>query len=114
MLLVPEPHGGRSTVTTTLDEVRGRRSAMPLGAGEGAMLTIRKRRRGRLPPEVFGYVKRRSTVPNVEFWAGLDVLSRTRLGAAPGMEHESRVVTTSEEPLLIGDDRFSGPGAPRR
>ncbi len=32
-LLVPLPHGGRSTVTTTAVEVRGRRSAMPLGAG---------------------------------------------------------------------------------
>src|ERR1044071_6716314 len=32
-LEVPEPHGGRSTVTATVVDVRGRRSAIPEGAG---------------------------------------------------------------------------------
>src|SRR6185503_17559812 len=49
-LLVPLPHGGRSTVTTTADEVRGRKSAMPLGAGYVVTSTTRKRRRVTLPP----------------------------------------------------------------
>src|SRR5262252_6631629 len=49
-LLVPEPHGGRSTVTTTVVEVRGRKSAMPLGAGNVVRSITRKRKRVTFPP----------------------------------------------------------------
>src|SRR6185295_6600668 len=52
-LLVPLPHGGRSTVTTTAVDVRGRRSAMPLGAGNVVRSTTRHRRRVTLPPVLF-------------------------------------------------------------
>src|ERR1044071_6882242 len=44
-LLVPLPHGGRSTVTTTDVDVRGRKSAMPLGAGNVVTSITRKRNR---------------------------------------------------------------------
>src|SRR5262245_43633520 len=49
-LLVPLPHGGRSTVTTTVVEVRGRRSAIPDGAGNVVTSITRKRSRVTLPP----------------------------------------------------------------
>src|ERR1043166_676291 len=49
-LLVPLPQGGRSTVTTTAVDVRGRKSAMPLGAGNVVRSITRKRRRVTLPP----------------------------------------------------------------
>src|ERR687891_1066545 len=50
---VPEPHGARSTVTTTAVEVRGRRSAMPEGAGNVVRSMTRQRRRVTLPPVLF-------------------------------------------------------------
>src|SRR5262247_2180015 len=80
-LLVPLPHGGRSTVTTTVVEVRGRRSAMPLGAGNVVRSTIRKRRRVTLPPVLLMIDLRMSKVPKVELLGGSEVKSRTRLGA---------------------------------
>src|SRR5689334_41388 len=49
-LLVPLPHGGRSTVTTAELDVIGRRSAMPGGAGKVVRSTMRKRKRVTLPP----------------------------------------------------------------
>src|SRR5499426_1891939 len=49
-LLVPLPQGGRSTVTTTVVEVRGRKSAMPLGAGNVVRSTTRNRKRVTFPP----------------------------------------------------------------
>src|ERR1041384_4198282 len=49
-LLVPLPQGGRSTVTTTAVEVLGRKSAMPLGAGNALTAITRKRKRGTFPP----------------------------------------------------------------
>src|SRR5829696_3001607 len=52
-LLVPEPHGGRSTVTTTAVEVRGRKSAMPEGAGNVVRSVIRKRKRVTFAPVLF-------------------------------------------------------------
>src|SRR5678816_2941131 len=52
-LLVPLPQGGRSTVTTTELEVRGRKSAIPLGAGNVVKSTIRKRKRVTFPPVLF-------------------------------------------------------------
>src|SRR5215470_18244301 len=69
-LLVPLPHGGRSTVTTTVVDVRGRRSAMPLGAGNVVKSTTRKRKRVTLPPVLFWTERRISSVPNVELFGG--------------------------------------------
>src|SRR5437762_10889089 len=57
-LLVPLPHGGRSTVTTTAVEVLGRKSAMPLGAGNVVRSTTRKRKRVTLPPVLLTTVRR--------------------------------------------------------
>ena len=77
---VPEPHGARSTVTTTAVDVRGRRSAMPEGAGKVVRSITRKRMRVTFPPVLLVIVLRMSSVPNVELLAGLLVKSRTRLG----------------------------------
>src|SRR4029079_15503830 len=67
-LLMPLPHGGRSTVTTTAVEVRGRRSAMPLGAGNVVRSITRQRKRVTLPPVLLTTVLRMSSVPNVELF----------------------------------------------
>src|SRR6185436_3180185 len=64
-LLVPLPHGGRSTVTTTAVEVRGRKSAMPLGAGKVVRSMTRQRNRVTLPPVLLVTLLRRSSVPKV-------------------------------------------------
>src|SRR5262244_2535173 len=82
MLLVPEPHGGRSTVTTTDVEVRGRRSAMPEGAGNVVRSTTRNRSLVTLPPVLLTTVRRISSVPKVELFGGSEVKSRTRFGGA--------------------------------
>src|SRR6476659_5443604 len=84
-LLVPLPQGGRSTVTTTAVEVLGRKSAMPLGAGNVVKSITRKRKRVTFPPVLLTIVFRMSSVPKVELFTGLDVKSRTRFGgdAAP-------------------------------
>src|SRR6476659_11235294 len=88
-LLVPLPHGGRSTVTTTAVEVRGRRSAMPLGAGNVVRSTTRNRSRVTLPPVLFTTVRRNSIVPKVELLGGSLVKSRTRFGGLAGATHTS-------------------------
>src|SRR4030095_14981050 len=113
-LLVHEPHGGRSTVTTTAVEVRGLKSAIPEGAGKVVRSTIRKRKRVTFPPVLFTTVLRISSVPKVELFGGSDVKSRTRLGGDAAATHMSSRLTAKEAFRSIGDDRFSGPGAPRR
>src|SRR5215831_18735959 len=114
ILLVPEPQGGRSTVTTTSVEVLGRRSAIPLAAGNVAMFSNRKRKRVRLPPVLFVYVRRRSMVPNVLLFGASEVLSRTLFGAAPATEQVSSRVRGVPVPVKTGALKFSGPGAPSR
>src|SRR5262245_28737440 len=79
-LLVPLPQGGRSTVTTTVVDVRGRRSAMPEGAGNVVTSTILKRRRVTFPPVLLTTERRMSRVPKVELLGGSEVKSRTRFG----------------------------------
>src|SRR6185369_3109193 len=113
-LLVPLPHGGRSTVTTTFVEVRGRKSAIPLGAGNVVRSTTRKRNRVTLPPVLLTMVRRTSSVPNVEFCGGFDVKSRTRFGGDAAATQVSSRFTANEALRSIGELRFSGPGAPRR
>src|SRR6185369_648003 len=113
-LLVPLPQGGRSTVTTTDVEVRGRKSAIPLGAGKVVRSTTRKRKRVTLPPVLFTTVRRMSNVPNVELLGGSDVKSRTRFGGDAAATQISRRFTAKDALRSIGELRFSGPGAPRR
>src|ERR1043166_1849147 len=113
-LLVPRPQGGRSTVTTPAVDVRGRKSAMPLGAGKVVRSTTRHRRRVTFPPVLLVTVRRISKVPNVELFGGSEVKSRTRFGGEAAATHGSRRLTAKEALRSIGDERFSGPGAPRR
>src|SRR5262245_35466348 len=114
-LLVPEPHGGRSTVTTTSVDVRGRRSATPEIDGNVETSTMRNRRRVMGAPELLVNVLRTSSVPNVELLGGSDVKSRTTFGTAHRFRHGSRFNASSPTPSReVGELRFSGPGAPRR
>src|SRR5690349_9588943 len=113
-LLVPLPHGGRSTVTTTEVDVLGRKSAIPLGAGNVVRSTTRKRKRVTFPPVLLTIVLRISSVPKVEFWGGLEVKSRTRFGGDAGATHVSSKFTANEASRSMGELRFSGPGAPSR
>src|ERR1051325_5084963 len=113
-LLVPLPHGGRSTVTTTDVDVRGRKSAMPLGAGNVVTSITRKRKRVTFPPVLFTTVLRISNVPKVELLGGSEVKSRTRFGGDVAATQTSRVFTANDAFRSIGELRFSGPGAPRR
>ena len=61
---MPVLHGYVSAAITTDDEVSGRRSANPDGAGNVEMSMMRKRRRVMLPLTFFQFV-RRSSCPNV-------------------------------------------------
>src|SRR5574341_897794 len=96
-LLVPEPHVGRSTVTTTAVDVRGRRSAIPDGAGKVVRSITHQRKRVTLPPVLFVIVLRMSNVPNVELFGGSDVKSRTRFGGDAVPTQVSRGVTVNDE-----------------
>src|SRR6185503_20226279 len=95
-LLVPLPQGGRSTVTTTAVEVRGRRSAMPLGAGNVVRSITRQRRRVTFPPVRLVTVLRMSNVPKVELFGGSDVKSRTRFGGEAAATQTSSKLTAKE------------------
>src|SRR5262249_45355448 len=111
---VPEPHGGRSTVTTTVVDVRGRKSAIPLGAGNVVRSMTRKRSRVTLPPVLLTTVRRISSVPKVELLGGSDVKSRTRFGGELEAAQVSNRLTANDALRSIGEERFSGPGEPRR
>src|SRR5215213_2506251 len=111
---VPEPHGARSTVTTTAVEVRGRRSAMPEGAGKVVRSMMRQRMRVTLAPVKFVTERRMSSVPKVELFAVSDVNERTRFGGELLTTHGSSGSTPNEALRWMGLERFSGPGAPRR
>src|SRR5688500_13813425 len=102
-LLVPLPQGGRSTVTTTAVEVLGRKSAMPLGAGNVVRSTTRKRKRVTFPPVLLTTVLRISNVPNVELLAGSEVKSRTRFGGDAAPTQISSRFTANEAFRSIGE-----------
>src|SRR5262249_30354066 len=53
------------------------------------------------------------SVPKVALFAGSEVKSRTRFGA-PDWDAKGSIGTIGRVLRLTGDDRFSGPGAPRR
>src|SRR2546423_1571521 len=114
MLLVPEPQGGRSTVTTTSDEVLGRRSATPEMDGKVVISTMRKRSRVISAPVLLVKVVRTSTVPKVELLGGSMVGSRTKFGGASAAAHESSSEMLAEPSSTPGPERFCGPGAPSR
>src|SRR5262245_47829564 len=63
--------------TTTATDVRGRRSAMPDGAGNVVRSMIRKRSRVIGAPKMFTNRRRIESVPNVELFASSLVKSRT-------------------------------------
>src|SRR5215210_6514733 len=105
---VPEPHGGRSTVTTTAVEVRGRKSAMPDGAGKVVMSMMRQRTRVTLAPVMFLTVRRTSSVPKVELLAGSLVKSGTRFGGEATAAHGSSGSKANEALRWMGLERFSG------
>ncbi len=97
-----------------LPDVRGLRSEIPDGAGNVVRLAMRKRRRVMLPPVLLVNVRRIESVPKVELFGGSLVKSRATFG-----ESKSAWVGSSGElliavPTLVGADKFSGPGAPRR
>src|SRR5215831_4250742 len=114
MFDVPEPHGGRSTVTTTSVDVRGRKSATPDAAGNVVRSMTVKRRRVMLPPVLLVKVRRMSSVPNVELLGASGVVSRTRFGAALATEQVSSRLVAITSLRSIGDDRLRGLAAPRR
>ena len=72
--------GSLMPATTTEVEVRGRKSAMPDGAGKVVTSITRKRNLVTLAPVLFTHLLRIESVPKVEFCAGTLVKSRTRFG----------------------------------
>jgi hypothetical protein len=113
-LLVPLPHGGRSTVTTTDVEVRGRKSAMPLGAGNVVRIDYAKSQARYVASGVIH--DRSANVQRSESGVvgGSEVKSRTRFGGDAAATQISSRFTANEAFRSIGELRFSGPGAPRR
>ena len=95
-------------------DVRGRKSAIPDGAGNVVTSTTRNRSRVMLPPVLLTMVRRMSNVPKVELFGGSLVKSRTRFGGLAGATHISNRLTAKLAFLSIGLERFSGPGAPKR
>src|SRR5687768_9478552 len=55
-----------------------------------------------------------SSVPKVELFAGSEVKLRMRFGGDDPATHGSSSATPNEALRWMGDDKFSGPGAPRR
>ena len=95
-LLVPDPHGGRSTVTTSEVDVRGRKSAIPEGAGNVVMSITRKRSLVTFPPVLLTIVRRISSVPKVELLGGSEVKSRTLFGGEAPATQGSRKFTAND------------------
>src|ERR1043165_7681436 len=95
-------------------EVIARRSAKPGGTGKVEISITRKRSRVTGAPVLLTIRRRMSNVPRVEVAALPGVKSRTRVGAAPLVAGASSKNPGSVELRWIGDDKFSGPGAPNR
>src|SRR6201999_3730629 len=98
----------------TAVDVRGRRSAVPEGAGNVVMSMTRKRRRVTGKLVLLTILLRRSSVPKVELFAGSLVKSRIRFGGDELFTDWSRLKPGSPLFCCVGLERFSGPGAPRR
>src|SRR5215210_5300256 len=97
LLLKPPPFGWSGGVSTDVpqtvttepslsvtlngaNELLGRRSAMPEGAGKVVMSTTRNLSRVRFEPEMLVTFRRTESVPKVLLFTGSGVVSRTRLG----------------------------------
>ena len=59
-------------------------------------------------------VNLKSIVPKVELFAGSEVKSRTRLGGLAPLTQGSKAAAEKLALRWIGDDKFSGAGAPSR
>src|SRR5690349_14585987 len=98
----------------SFEEVSARKSATPApGDGNVVTSTMRNRKRVTLAPVVFCTRRLTTSVPKVPLVTGAKV--RKRFGAL----EELSVLSNSGNSMppvsrLIGDARFSGPGAPRR
>ena len=100
--------------TTTETDVRGLKSAKPNAAGKVSRSMIRNLNRVTAPPVLLTNLRRIDSVPCDELFAPSGVKSRTRLG---GLADETVESTRRVENVLlrwIGDERFCGPGAPKR
>src|SRR6266566_9445140 len=109
---MPQVPASLTPATTTAKDVRGRRSAMPEGAGKVVMSMTWNRSRVTFAPVLLVTLLRIVSVPNVELLGGSEVKSRTRFGAVALL-----TVASSRKPGMvllrwIGEERFSGPGAP--
>src|ERR1044072_8357171 len=100
--------------TTTSDDVRARRSAIPEGAGNVLTSMSLYRNLVTAPPVLFTTRRRKSMVPKVKLFAGSLVKSRARFGERAADTVESNIKNGNCAVRWIGDDRFCGPGAPRR
>ena len=112
MVSAPVPHGLPPEVILTLVEVRGRKSANPLGAGKVVMSMTRNRSLVTDPPEVLVNLLLISSVPKVELFGGSLVKSRTRFGDTAAVTHGKISVAGKAAFLWSGLLRFWGPGAP--
>jgi len=77
-------------------DMRGRRSAMPEGAGKVVRSMMRQRSRVTFWPVLFVTVRRMSSVPKVELFAGSEVKSLTRFGGLVLPTVESRFGPANE------------------
>ena len=79
------------------------------------MSMTRKRRRVTLPPVLLTNRRRSEIVPNVELLRGIAGEVADPVRRARSRRRVASTSTTAKVPLRwIGDDRFCGPGAPRR
>src|SRR5215213_9057589 len=69
-------------LTTTDPDVRGRKSAVPEGAGNVSISATRNRSRVTFAPVLFTHVRLIEIVPKVELFAGSEVNSRATFGGA--------------------------------
>ena len=100
--------------TMIVCDVRGRRSAVPDGAGNVSISATRNRSRVTGAPVLLVQVRRTESVPNVELFGGSDVKSRTTFGETLSACAGSKGVWEIVDPASIGLERFSGPAAPSR
>src|ERR1044072_5044646 len=98
----------------TSPEVRARRSATPAGAGKVVRLMRRKRSADTFCPVWLTTRRRMVGVPKVELFDASMAKSRTRFGGEAAAFVASRRRDEIVELRWMGEERFSGPGAPSR
>lgn len=100
--------------TIIVEDVRGRRSAIPPGAGNVSISATRNRSLVTAAPVLLVQVRLTESVPNVELFAGSEVKSRATFGETLSACAGSNREWASPDPSSTGLERFSGPGAPSR